>query len=286
MNLAFLNSRMSEVIFTGGYAPLTESDLDEFERWLKDRLPSSYRQFLLKENGGHPHKHRLEPPIGCYIEAFYSVTKVSDTMSLYTQIPLMGNELPKKVVVIGFTGEGNRVCLSLKDGKLYLWDHEVDYESSRARLDELFFLADSIQILIEQLRGEDAPPIDDHLMKMARYGNISNLQQFVSSGNDINACCDSGESLLELVALKGREDMVIACIRLGASLKGTLHGAVLLRRIGVVRLLLENGADPNELDERGSAPLDILPASVYQHGGPLVSLLKSHGARRTDRAEQ
>ena len=44
--------------------PLTASDLDGLESRLKITLPSDYRAFLLKHNGGHPipsrFKYKLE----------------------------------------------------------------------------------------------------------------------------------------------------------------------------------------------------------------------------------
>ena len=65
----------------------------------------------------------------------------------------------------------------------------------------------------------------------------------------------------------------------GAQLKNRdlLHGAIFVGRAEIVKYLVEQGLDPNELDESGRTPLDC---GLYS-GGAACEFLQKHGGRST-----
>lgn len=138
---------MSDLTFTGSYRPLTAEDLRTFEQWLEHPLPPRYRAFLLRTNGGHPHRHRAKH---CYLQAFYAIAQVSahgqkyppsqrsQGMSLEDQVKSMLDDLPPGVIPIAFSGNGDRVCLSLQDDRIFLWQHDAPYVDSPPALEDSY----------------------------------------------------------------------------------------------------------------------------------------------------
>jgi hypothetical protein len=272
---------MSNVVFTGSYKPVDEADLCAFEGWLGSRFPEVYRTFIQRTNGGHPHKHRLRDPCACYIEGFYAITKASDEMSLYTQIPIMRPHLPKFLIAVAFTGSGDRIALDLRDDHLYHWDHEVEYDAEQTRLEELTLIADDIEELLSRLDGNDAPPADDELMKLARWSDVQELRKYLAQGGNINACSETGASLLQHACHTASPAFIEECIKHGAHLNGALHAATFSHRLPVVELLLAYGANVNERNAQGRTPLDKVPINIYRRGSPVIELLEARGGKRS-----
>ena len=271
---------MNEIIFTGSCKPLDDRAIRGFEAWLGAPLPDKYRRFLLRTNGGHPHKHLLPE---CYLQAFNGITSSDTRISLQADVEMMADDLPSKLISIGFTGIGDRVCLSLPDGKIYLWEHERCYRSSAARLEELVPLADDIDELLNKLQGDDPPIPDEEMENIGRWGDIDLLNEYLKRGYDINEISPRGNYLVRSAVYAEQLDFVKECVRRGAVVKhrALLHAAIFMMDIEMVRYLLEQGIDPNERDDRGMTPMDkLLPPGI----GPAAQLLKSKGGVKTDTA--
>lgn len=279
---------MSDLVFTGSYKPLSEQDLRSFERWLEHPLPPRYRAFLLRTNGGHPHRH-LGP--GCYLEAFYAILEVSahakkyppsaraESMSLERQVKSMLEDLPTDIIPIAYSGNGDRVCLSLTDDGIHLWQHDVPYETHPPGVEELPRIAVHIDELLDQLQG-DAPPVpDEEVARLARWADIELLDAYLAQGHDINEVTPSGASLVKSAAYEGNLGFIKACVQRGATLenRGLLHAAAFTIDLNLMTYLLAQGLDPNELDAQGNTPMDrILPFAI---NSPAVRLLKKNGGR-------
>lgn len=266
--------KKKDIIFTGSYKPLSETEIREFERWLESELPPKYRNFLLARNGGHPHKHELPE---CYVQGFYAVTKSSENMSLQAEIEKMMDDLPDGVIPIGDTGIGDRICLSISDDKLYLWEHERAYETLPADISELVPLAENIDELLNALEGDNFSPVpDDEISNLGRWGDVGLLDAYLGRGNDINQVSAAGNILVLDAVYAGNLEFVKECVKRGAALenRGLLHAAAFSEDFEMMKYLLEQGLDPNEVDNTGQTPLDcILPPGT----GALADLLISKG---------
>jgi hypothetical protein len=173
--------------------------------------------------------------------------------------------------------------LEIPTGRIYLWDHEIEYHGRRARIDELVLLASDVDDLLSHLEGDDSPQVDDKISDLGRLGDIGGLDSFIESGGNINALSTGGEGIVACAAYKGHLAFIKECVRRGASLNGALHAAVFAGNSDVIEFLLENGADPNERDKHGRLPLDGLPEMIYERKPPFVKLMEERGGRRSPR---
>jgi hypothetical protein len=267
---------MGELIFTGSYKPLTEQDIRNFEQWLEAPLPKKYRKFLLGTNGGHPHKHLLSE---CYLEGFYALTTANKRSNLQREILKMQDDLPAGLISVGYAGNGDRICLSLTGGEIYLWQHDRRYESQPPKLEELIPLADDIDELLGKLEGDDPPVPDDEVSNLGRWGDVGALADYLKQGHDINEVSPQGSTILQAAAYAGHLDFIKECVKRGAILKGRdlLHAAAFTMDHEMMKYLLQQGLDPNELDDLGGTPLDCVPLPDF---APVAQLLKSKGGRK------
>jgi hypothetical protein len=271
---------MSDLVFTQGFAPLKREDIRDFERRQKIVLPSKYRDFLLKTNGGHPHKP-LFP--GCYVETMFSITRRSRDASIEEDIAIMADALPPDLIPIGYANGGDRICLSLTDETIYLWERELGYESHPPSTDELRYLAKDIDEFLGNLEGDDDPVPDDEQAKIGRWGDISILDDYLSRGGDINEISPSGNSIIRSAVNEVDLGFVQECAARGAALKGRglLHVAALKMNYAMMKYLLERGLDPNEPNEQGKTPMDFV--EYFRRHGPAAQLLKEFGGATTQK---
>jgi hypothetical protein len=109
----------------------------------------------------------------------------------------------------------------------------------------------------------------DQLMAAINDGNFEEVNSLINGSADLNVRCDQGASVI--------------------------YGAILIGNISIVKLLLENGADPNLVALEPAAwiyadrPLDLarqcrflLDWDTYN---PIVELLSQFGASGTTRSQ-
>jgi hypothetical protein len=277
---------MPAVKLTGGGKPVSDCDIAKWENSSRLKLPSMYREFLLRNNGGRPNKHVFPGPVGCYVERFFALSPL-DSMSLEHEVEAMKADLPPDVIPIAITGNGDRVCLELESGKIYLWDHEMEYRRKRAAKDEMGILANNIDDFLSRLEGDDplTTSTDATIEDLGRWGDLESLNEYLTSGGDISAVSASGAGIITYAAYKGHLDFIKECMRREASPRGALHAAVFAGKGEVIRFLLEHGVDPNEQDDRGRRPLDCVPDLVYQRRPPYLTFVEERGGRRSPTAE-
>lgn len=268
---------MNELVFTGSHKPLEERDIQEFEQWLEARLPWRYRSFLLAHNGGHPHKHLLP---GCYLEGFNAITDASCSVSLKDDVEAWIDDFPDGFISIGYAGNGDRICLSLADEKIFLWEHERPYNAHPPHLNEFVLLANNIDDLLSKLEGDDPPVPDDDISNIGRWGDIKLLDDYLKQGHDINKISPTGKLIIRGAVYARNLDFVKACHVRGAILKdrGLLHGAAFTGEFEITQYLLEQGLDANEIDELGRTPLDC---ALYTKSVRVSELLMSKGGVRS-----
>ncbi|MEO1970721.1 MAG: ankyrin repeat domain-containing protein [Pirellulaceae bacterium] len=104
------------------------------------------------------------------------------------------------------------------------------------------------------------------VIQAAIEGNTSAMEQHIVAGTDLNQTEDFGGSTpLMLAAVFGMRDIARILIDAGVNLEarnktgGTaLHTACFFCRPEIVMLLLSAGADPNQINNRGLTPLEIV----------------------------
>ena len=123
-------------------------------------------------------------------------------------------------------------------------------------------------------------------------GNLERVREMLNENAGlVNAFAADGFFPLGLAAFFGHRAIVEFLLKNGAEVNTasrnaqkvtSLHGAVARRDVGIVRMLLEHGADPNATQERGFVPLHDAAANGNL---ALVQLLVKHGARVNAKAE-
>jgi len=109
----------------------------------------------------------------------------------------------------------------------------------------------------------------DQLMTAIADDEVECVRSLMSASRDLNVRCDEGASVI--------------------------YGAILGGNTSIVRLLLENGADPNFVADEPAAtiyadrPLDLAKQCRFlldwDKYSPIVELLKQFGATETNRPE-
>jgi hypothetical protein len=144
-------------------------EMECFENLVNKTFPDTYRDFLIKFNGGAPCKPSI--PFdgsklginGDTINYFYGFGGFSENID--KSFLNLKHDLPELMVPIANTPSGNHFILSLRDdcsyGKIYYCDHEFEFnedevfdEESNVYPECLIKVADSFDILIENMSEE------------------------------------------------------------------------------------------------------------------------------------
>jgi hypothetical protein len=147
---------------------LTEATLAEFEDRLGKTLPTDYRDFLKKNNGGQP------KPGGFWIEEGHESSEVYQFFGLhkgplgYSIDSYIGKErygIPEGFIPIASDGTGNTVLLKLendKQGNIYFLDHELHPYHDPNSLEGITWLAPSFKEFISSLFNEEVYERENH----------------------------------------------------------------------------------------------------------------------------
>ena len=144
---------------------LPESILKIFERDWEFKLPSGYREFLLKHNGGTPNldcfTFENEPDNGSIIQCFFGIYPDHnyDLIETIKTYKVRENRLPKRLFPIANDCGGNLICISVMNpdrGKIYFWDHEQ--ETDPPDDSNLTLIANSFEDFLDGLH--EAPKLD------------------------------------------------------------------------------------------------------------------------------
>ncbi|MDR3617179.1 MAG: SMI1/KNR4 family protein [Candidatus Obscuribacterales bacterium] len=128
-------------MYTTGETTITESQLNDLEKYFGVKFPQAYRDFMLIANGGIP--------LHCCFN-FKDGTDGS-TVSFYTVSPgnrrdIVGSNkareqrLPRGFVSIGDDDNGNEICIDCNEGqgygKIHFWDHENEADAAQGETPE------------------------------------------------------------------------------------------------------------------------------------------------------
>lgn len=112
--------------------PPSEEAIAAFEAKIGDALPAAYRLFLTQCGGGRLRTALwLNENVGVEDVAGFQVSRKDVTRSLPYYFDLYKGRIPTALVPIMSDGFGNKICLGVKgehSGKVYFWDHELEYD--------------------------------------------------------------------------------------------------------------------------------------------------------------
>ena len=136
---------------------LAAEDIKILEANLKITLPSNYKNFLLKYNGGKPNPDCFpieglkNNPYGG-VRLFFGIDRDIQSNNIDWNYDVMRGRLPTGLLPIASNGSGDILCLALSDvdeGKLYFWDYYG--EQNPPTFDNLYFIANSFGEFLDSL---------------------------------------------------------------------------------------------------------------------------------------
>ena len=118
-------------------------------------------------------------------------------------------------------------------------------------------------------------------LDIAQFGEINRVMDMIEQGIDVNYQDDTNETALYVASENGQIDIVKILLENGANpnLQENVHGetplmvATKIGRIDIMKILLENGANPLIKDYEGNTPYDEvesinrIPDLEYDHQG-------------------
>lgn len=136
------------------YKYAKEEDITSFEKENNLLLPSEYKDFLLKNNGGIPEIHSIitSPEKGYVLNFFFGMfphNMIIDS-SIIWNMEIYSNRYPSEFMLpIASAGGGDLILLGLKgiyQSKIYYWAHEFENEEAGNK----YF--DNISLIFNNLR--------------------------------------------------------------------------------------------------------------------------------------
>ena len=124
----------------GKYPRLSNADLGFLESELVISFPQTYREFLKTFNVGIPAPNQIETPeITASVVRFYGVSD-NEIEDLLQTNDVYSGRLPENVLAIAEAAGGNLICLDLKTGEVYWWDHEEEAVEDELQSFEIMYL--------------------------------------------------------------------------------------------------------------------------------------------------
>ena len=146
-------AEIKPIRFTSSGKPIAPDQLVKLESHIGRQLPAEFREFLLSKNGARPEPNIYEfGNNSTAVERFLGISdKDADDLAAVNR--MYEGRLPPDMIAIATAAGGNLICLHVKNGAVYFWDHEReamgDEEPSLARMDHL---APSFTNFLEALR--------------------------------------------------------------------------------------------------------------------------------------
>ena len=112
---------------------INNNDIRNIEKLKDCILPTDYKEFLLKYNGGSPNFNAFEikGEGGDTIDYFFGIChdkqSVMRTYDIFDNTKCYKGRIPEKLLPIACDPFGNTICIGIKEkhyGKVYFWDHE------------------------------------------------------------------------------------------------------------------------------------------------------------------
>lgn len=144
------------------FGQISEATVAAYEQRWGIKFPDSYRDFLLKINGGIPEKkffsYKESKDDGSLIDVFFGIIEERRYSLLLNHLVTYDNRVPLNMLPIADDPGGNLLLLSISGsdyGKVYFWDHEMEAdEGETPDYRNLKLIADSFEEFINGLKSE------------------------------------------------------------------------------------------------------------------------------------
>ncbi len=150
------------IVISESGEPINETELNKTETELGLKFPKSYRQFLLKNNGGRPSLN-VFPIYGDSADThglinWFLCIDAKDDNDIVRSMALHAGRYPKNFLQIAEDPGGNAICLSVggnEYGKVYFWDHENEVaEGEEPGYQNVYLIANSFDEFLNSLQEE------------------------------------------------------------------------------------------------------------------------------------
>jgi hypothetical protein len=258
-----------------------EDQLTAVEKRFGIKLPTNYRAFLLRDNGGVPRPEWLEmQPEGAYLRWFLPVGRQGaydprrhDFDSAFSKLKGPGSPLAERLVPIAegwaFSNPGvtpDFYCLSSSgddEGTIYFWRDikDVNAHIPRPPFFDLFksffglpqyeyrfkeprFAASSLEDLLESLTHHEGEEPPDWLM-LIQDGDIDGFRRWLDGGKGRHKARTRYDTALEHAVDENRREIVNLLIERGESATEAFNSALGIDRYAIARQLLSAGVKRN-----------------------------------------
>ncbi|MEC5127862.1 SMI1/KNR4 family protein [Verrucomicrobiales bacterium BCK34] len=217
------------------FGPISEQDVCALESAIGRSLPASYRNFLLKENGGHAHP-KSEDFASLLFFGIYDGPN-----DLETHWGESRDRYKESILPIGEDLNQDHILLDLGSGKLHLEGEVHDFDH---------FLQTQL-VQIEQT---------DSIAELIADCGVDRIGELLDSGAiDLNEEAKFGYTLIQYATFRGKHNVVEFFADRGANPFGCLF--IMLDTgfcsLHTIKCLLRNGADPNERMKDGRTVFDL-----------------------------
>jgi hypothetical protein len=116
--------------------PLTEGDIRALEDLIGASLPTDYRSFLLRYNGGIPRPkgflvRNMSGNPDSIVQVFFGIDRTIESSDVRWNYEVFKGRTPSNLFPIACTPSGDLVCLSLSGhdaGSVVLWDFYAEHK--------------------------------------------------------------------------------------------------------------------------------------------------------------
>ena len=142
-------------------APITEQDLAAVESRIGRAIPASYREFLLRHNGGRPEQpsefsmrdQSGRDQVGT-VDRFLGIN-ADEFFNLESYLKTYADRIPPSFFPIAYDPGGNLIVISTEGdsaGAVFFWDHEFEADEGKPPTDRnLYPISDSFEGLLSEL---------------------------------------------------------------------------------------------------------------------------------------
>jgi hypothetical protein len=263
--------------------PVTEEQLTAIENRLKISLPSNYRAFLLRHNGGVPRPEWLNmQPEGAYVRWFLPIGRAGmfdprryDFESAFARLKYPGSPLAEHLVPVAegwaFSNPGvtpDFYCLSVRgadQGTVYYWrdipdpnahlkpppaytifkqiEKAMGLPEFKYRFKEPRFAAASLEDLLDRLEHHEGEEPPDWLL-LIEDNNVDAFREWLSAGKGRHKARTRWSTVLEHAVDEDRWEIVELLLERGESATEAFESALGTKRYGIARRLLGKRIKP------------------------------------------
>ena len=135
---------------------ISEEIIAKYEQKWDVKLPSEYKEFLLKYNGGYPSPDAFaikEIEDESTVDRFLSID-AGPHSNLDKYVNTYSGRIPKDLFPIAHDPGGNLICIGIKGKnirKIFFWDHEFEVDEGEPDYSNVHLIADNLSHFLDEL---------------------------------------------------------------------------------------------------------------------------------------